>query len=75
MAKIFHINRDILTSKSMDCKLQILKGNKKQEKPLGIYLPPQFAFRVLVVAQGEAEVNGRKLSRKILNSRHSTASA
>lgn len=27
--------------------------------------PPDFAFRGLVVAQGEAEVNGRKLSLKI----------
>ena len=28
-------------------------------------IPPDFAFLWLVVAQGEAEVNGRKLSLKI----------
>ena len=30
-----------------------------------INIPPDFAFLGLVVAQGEAEVNGRKLSLKI----------
>lgn len=35
IAKIFRINRDVLTSKVRECKLQIFKRDKKYETPLG----------------------------------------